>query len=78
VEGLNPFTVKGLEEAFRAKSEAMNIKVGPFLTPFRVALTGKTVAPPLFESMGALGRQETLTRLRNGLVFLRAQLAEAV
>jgi glutamyl-tRNA synthetase len=78
VEGLNPFTVKGLEEAFRAKSEAMNIKVGPFLTPFRVALTGKTVAPPLFESMGALGRQETLTRLRNGLAFLRAQPVEPV
>ncbi len=78
VETLNPFTVKGLEDAFRAKSEAMNIKVGPFLTPFRVALTGKTVAPPLFESMAAIGREETLTRLRNGVAFLRTQIAEPV
>jgi glutamyl-tRNA synthetase len=52
--------------------------VGPFLTPFRVALTGKTVAPPLFESMAALGREETVTRLRNGATFLRAQIAEPV
>lgn len=78
VEGLEHFTVQKLEESFRTKSEAMNIKVGPFLTPFRVALTGKTVAPPLFESMAAVGREETVTRLRNGLAFLRAQIAEAV
>lgn len=78
VDSLDQFTVQKLEEGFRTKSEAMKIKVGPFLTPFRVALTGKTVAPPLFESMAALGREETITRLRNGLAFLRAQIVEAV
>lgn len=76
IERLDTFTVQKLEESFRAKSEEMGIKVGPFLTPFRVALTGKTVAPPLFESMAAIGRTETLTRLRNGLAFLNTQVAE--
>jgi len=76
VESLDSFTVQKLEAAFRAKSEAMAIKVGPFLTPLRVALTGKTVAPPLFESMVAVGRHETLTRLRNGLAFLQTTVAE--
>lgn len=78
IEGLHPFTVKGLEEAFRVKAEELGLKIGPFLTPFRVALTGKTVAPPLFESMFAVGREETLARLRNGLTFLQTHAGEAV
>jgi len=32
--------------------------------PVRVAITGRTVGPPLFESLAALGRERTLTRLR--------------
>jgi len=71
IEGLDTFTIERLETTFRAKSEEMAVKVGPFLTPFRVALTGKTVAPPLFECMIALGRAETLARLHNGLRVLK-------
>ena len=78
IEALQPFTIKGLEDAFRTKAEVSQLKIGPFLTPFRVALTGKTVAPPLFESMVAVGREETLARLRNGLACLRAYAGEAV
>ncbi|MCB0122233.1 MAG: glutamate--tRNA ligase [Caldilineaceae bacterium] len=78
IDGLSAFTVTALEKAFRDKSEAMQVKVGPFLTPFRVALTGKTVAPPLFESMVAIGREETLTRLRNGLRVLKSYAATPV
>jgi glutamyl-tRNA synthetase len=65
ITNLADFSVPNLERAFRAHSEAMGVKVGPFLTPFRIALTGKSVAPPLFESMLVLGRAETLQRLRN-------------
>ncbi|MDT4974830.1 MAG: glutamyl-tRNA synthetase, partial [Pseudonocardiales bacterium] len=32
--------------------------------PLRVALTGRTVSPPLFESMQLLGRERSLARLR--------------
>ncbi|MEZ4674457.1 MAG: hypothetical protein R2932_09455 [Caldilineaceae bacterium] len=78
IKGLNSFTVAELEKAFRDKSEAMQVKVGPFLTPFRVALTGKTVAPPLFESMVAVGREETLARLHNGLLALKSYAASPV
>ncbi len=77
IEQLGAFTIQKLEVGFRAQSEAMAIKVGPFLTPFRVAITGKTVAPPLFESMVAIGREETLARLRNGLAFLRQPVKES-
>ncbi len=68
--GVQSFQTSALEGLFRAKAEAMGIKVGPFLTPFRVALTGKTIAPPLFESMIVLGRDESIQRLRNALQAL--------
>ncbi len=67
-----------LEEAFRSQAEAMQIKVGSFLAPFRVAITGRTVSPPLFESMHVLGREETLARIANATQTLRAYAAAAV
>ena len=67
IEGMKEFTVPNLENAFRSKAEEMGIKIGPFLTAFRVAITGKTIAPPLFESMMVLGQRETVTRLQNAL-----------
>ncbi len=69
---VEPFSAAELESAFRADTEAAGIKVGPWLQPFRVALTGKSIAPPLFESMVVLGREETLRRINNGLAALAA------
>ena len=40
------------------------LKLGKAQAPVRVAVTGRTVGPPLFESLEALGRDETLRRLR--------------
>jgi len=39
------------------------LKLGKAQAPVRVAITGRTVGPPLFESMEVLGRAETLRRL---------------
>lgn len=61
----DPFTPATLEPSFRAAAEEAGIKVGPYITPFRVAITGRTVAPPLFESMEVLGKDETLRRVDN-------------
>ena len=65
IASLAEFSTAALESAFRHEAETIGIKVGPFLTPFRIALTGKEVAPPLFESMVVVGREETLKRLHN-------------
>lgn len=61
---------ESLDAAFRARSEALGQKIGPFLGPVRVAITGASVSPPLVESMLVLGKQETLARLDNALKFL--------
>jgi glutamyl-tRNA synthetase len=65
-----PFEPEALEQAFREAAEASGLKPGPFFTPLRVAVTGKTVSPPLFESIAALGREKTIERLRNAQQLL--------
>ena len=59
-----PFEAEPLEHAFRQAAQAAGLKPGLFFTPIRVAVTGKTVSPPLFASIAALGRAKTLERLK--------------
>jgi glutamyl-tRNA synthetase len=53
-----------LKEAFRSVGEAIGMKLSKVDAPVRVAVTGRTVGPPLFESFELLGRDRTLARLR--------------
>lgn len=72
MQQVDDFTSPVLEQVFRAQAEASVVKIGVFLTPFRVALTGKEVSPPLFESMVVLGRNETVARLQRAIMLLQA------
>jgi glutamyl-tRNA synthetase len=65
IGAFEPFEPEPLEHAFRAAAEAAGMKPGPFFAPLRVAVTGKTVSPPLFASIVALGREKTIERLKN-------------
>jgi glutamyl-tRNA synthetase len=42
---------------------ASDVKLGKLQAPVRVATTGRSVGPPLFESLEVLGRDETLRRI---------------
>ena len=53
-----------LQEATRVIGEARGLALSKAQAPIRVAVTGKTVGPPLFESLEVLGQEVTLTRLR--------------
>lgn len=57
------FVATALEEAVKAWVEKEDIKLGAVAQPARVALTGKTSSPGLFDVMEMLGRDETLSRL---------------
>ena len=46
------------------------IKLGKAQAPVRVAVTGRSVGPPLFESLEILGRDETLARIRTARAAL--------
>ena len=72
------FDAAALEVAFRAAADAATIKVGSFFAPFRVAITGRTISPPLFESMEVLGREETVQRVENAIQALQSYVGEKV
>jgi glutamyl-tRNA synthetase len=60
---LEPWTAEVIEESLRAMLAEMEIGVGKGLQPMRVAVTGSSVSPPLFESMAVLGKEKTVARL---------------
>ena len=58
------WSVTALDVAVRAFAEAEARKLGDVAQPMRAALAGRTVSPGVFEVMVALGRDDSLTRLR--------------
>ncbi|HEX7276941.1 MAG TPA: glutamate--tRNA ligase, partial [Acidimicrobiales bacterium] len=60
---LPEWTAPALHQATLAVGEARGVKLGKAQAPIRVAVTGRTVGPPLFESLTALGRERTLERV---------------
>jgi glutamyl-tRNA synthetase len=66
------FSADLLEQRCRAAADAAGMKAGDFFTPIRVAVTGRTVSPPLFDSLELLGRDRSLARLRIALDKLAA------
>jgi glutamyl-tRNA synthetase len=63
--GVEPFTAEAIEQALRALAERVGQKPRQAFQPIRVAVTGSTVSPGLFESIELLGRDETLARIRD-------------
>jgi glutamyl-tRNA synthetase len=56
-----------LKEATADLGHRHGLKLGKAQAPIRVAVTGRTVGPPLFESLEALGRDETIRRINGAL-----------
>ncbi len=73
MEALGDFNAQNLEEIFKKITGAMNMKLGKIAQPVRVALTGTTVSPGLFEIIDVLGKETVLKRLRKALAYIEAQ-----
>jgi glutamyl-tRNA synthetase len=56
-----------LEPALRSSAQELQLKPGQMFQPIRVAVCGRKNAPPLFETLEALGRDLVLARLDNAL-----------
>jgi glutamyl-tRNA synthetase len=61
--GAEPFDSEGVEAALRGVVERLGVKPNEVFQPVRVAISGKMVSPGIFESVAALGREETLSRI---------------
>jgi glutamyl-tRNA synthetase len=66
-EAFPTFSKQQWEEAFKQLVEQEGMKMGQLAQPVRVALTGRTASPGLFDVMEVLGRDRTLLRLRKGI-----------
>ncbi|EJY56000.1 glutamyl-tRNA synthetase [Alicyclobacillus hesperidum URH17-3-68] len=61
--GVAPFTAPVIESSFRALIDELGLKAGQLIHPVRLALTGVTVGPGLFDVIAMLGREEACQRL---------------
>ena len=64
------FEADELEPPLRALAEARGWKAGDLFMAIRVAVTGRTATPPLFDTLVALGRERTLQRLDRAIEVL--------
>ena len=73
LERLGPladFSVEAIDQTLRGVATELGLKPGPAFVALRIAVTGKTIPPPLFESFAVLGRDRVLSRIRETLELL--------
>ncbi len=58
------YTHDALEATLRAAADQFNVKLGQLAAPLRVAITGRSVSPSLFEVMSILGKEESIKRVK--------------
>ncbi len=67
IAALEPFTAAEIDAALRRHADAHGRKLGQLAQPLRAAMTGSTTSPPIDATVEALGRDETLARIRSVL-----------
>jgi glutamyl-tRNA synthetase len=58
---------ESLESVLRQLGTELELSTGKFFGLLRIAITGRTAAPPLFQTMAILGKERSLKRLREAL-----------
>ena len=70
LEKVADFTESALEDAFKAVMERTGLKLGKIAQPVRVALTGRTASPGIFEITEIIGKKQVLSRLQSAIKFI--------
>ncbi len=73
---VRPFTVATVEPAVRALGDKLGWKAKELFMMLRIALTGRTAAPPLFDTMDVIGKELVRRRLRQAAIFVKAMRVE--
>ncbi|MGB5155836.1 glutamate--tRNA ligase [Desulfobacterium sp. N47] len=69
-EALESFDEKSIENVFVKIMEQTGLKLGKIAQPVRVALTGKTISPGVFEILNVLGKEKSINRLKMAASFI--------
>ncbi len=72
LDQLTLFTAESLEAVLRPLAPKLGLKTGQLFGTLRVATTGRTAAPPLFQTMAVLSKERCLKRINNALGKLNA------
>jgi glutamyl-tRNA synthetase len=70
LRGLATFNATALEGVLRPLAEELQVKTGQLFGALRVATTGRTAAPPLFQTMEVLGKERCLERVERAISLL--------
>jgi glutamyl-tRNA synthetase len=70
--GANDWKAESLEGAVKGYCESKGLGLGNVAQPIRVAVSGTTVSPPIFQSLEFLGRERTLARIDRCLDYCGA------
>jgi glutamyl-tRNA synthetase len=73
IEDIKEYTQEELENIFKQIMEETGLKFGKIAQPLRVALTGTTTSPGIFEMLLALGKQKTLQRIQAAIKLINAK-----
>ncbi|MGN6582311.1 MAG: glutamate--tRNA ligase [Rhizobiaceae bacterium] len=65
LESVADWSAAAVEAAVRAEAEAAGLKLGKVAQPLRAALTGRATSPGVFDVLSVLGREESLSRIRD-------------
>ncbi len=63
LEGAERWTPEALESALEPAVQTLGLKPGKVYQPIRVAITGSTISPGIFDSLALLGKEESLSRI---------------
>ena len=67
LQQIENFTAPTIENSFKSYLEKLGLGIGAVLPLFRLLTTGKGMGPSIFEIAELLGKEETVTRMKNGL-----------
>lgn len=71
LKDVEPFTKENIEPAFRSLAAEMGLKAGKIIHPARVALTGRSDSPPMFDTVELIGKETVLRRLRETIADIQ-------
>jgi glutamyl-tRNA synthetase len=74
---VEPFTPEAIEAALAPLLGRFEVKPGRLYQPLRVAISGTSVSPGIFESLSVLGQKEALERVQAVIMRLSGESADA-
>ncbi len=74
LESIIPLSDEAIEEEYRKYAEELGIKLGDLLMPFRVAVTGTRISPPIIGSVKLLGLEKTYARIDRVIELLKNEV----